>query len=130
MSIYVKFNDEGRSTEMTNVNPNSTEYVELGDDQMGKHLLKSGELITELTDEERDALFLKARIASETIGSKNMATLRLKESESLVLPDIWSSYTKAQKATVTKYRDFLRAIESQKGFPSELTWPEVPKLGV
>jgi hypothetical protein len=128
MPIYVKFNEAGHSVEMTNINPDSSDFIELADEMMGKHLKKVGKKVIELTDEEVEDKFLKARIAAETISANNKAKLLLTESESLALPDAWDSYTKIQKSKVTSYRDYLRNIEKQKGFPLDLEWPELPNL--
>lgn len=128
MSIYVKFNDEGHSVEMTNVNPSSTDYVELGDDMMGKHLIKQGDSIREMTESEIEDVFKKAMIASQTIAVNNQAEHLLKNSDSLVLPDVWEAYTKEQKELVSAYRNALKNIDKQEGFPLEIVWPEAPNF--
>jgi hypothetical protein len=130
MTIFIKFNEKGHSVEMTNSNPNSTEYVELGDDFMGKQLLKSGDTVRVMTELEIEEMLKEASLVAQAIAVKNMANTLLKQSEALALPDAWSSYTDAQKSKVTDYRDFLRKVETQKGFPLEIVWPELPNLGV
>ena len=130
MSIFVKFNEKGHAVEMTNINPNSTDYVELGEDFMGKQLFKAGDAVRVMTEAEIEEMLKEANLAGQTIAVKNMANTLLKQSEALALPDAWSSYTDAQKAKVTAYRDFLRKVELQKGFPLEIVWPELPNLGV
>jgi len=128
MSIYVKFSAEGHSIEMTNVNPNSTEYVELGDDMMGKHLIKENDSVREMTEAETEDKLKAVATAAMAVSVNNQAEHLLKESEALALPDAWEKYTADQKKEVSTYRDFLRTIKNQKGYPLEITWPEIPVI--
>ena len=126
--IYVKFNSAGKSIEMTNTKPETEGYFEVSDDLMGVTLFKEGDAIRPMTEEEIEESLLSERKAMATTATKDKALHLLKKSEYLVLPDAWESYTKTQKTKITAYRDFLKTIEKQKGFPSELEWPELPIL--
>ena len=47
----------------------------------------------------------------------------LVESDSLVLPDRWSSYSTTKKSKISTYRQELRDIPQQDGFPTNVVWP-------
>ena len=51
---------------------------------------------------------------------------RLAASDTLVLPDRWASYTSEDQAAVVSYRQALRDLPDQLGFPRDVTWPEAP----
>lgn len=51
---------------------------------------------------------------------------RLAASDTLVLPDRWAAYTPEQQAAVAAYRQALRDLPDQPGFPRNVTWPEAP----
>ena len=130
MTIFVKFNDQGYSIEMTNANPNSTEYLELSSEVMGKALIKEGDTVRQLTEVELEARLLSERATMTTKVVEAKALTLLKQSEFLSFPDVWSSYTDTQRTDVTFYRDFLRNIKTQQGFPLDIVWPELPNIGV
>lgn len=50
----------------------------------------------------------------------------LADSDKMVLPDRWESYTNGQKTAWTVYRQQLRDLPNQMGFPYNLTWPVKP----
>jgi len=114
---------------MTNTKPDSEGYLELSDDMMGKPLVKEGDTVRVMSEEEHEALLLTERINMSKNIATDKAAVLLKKSEILVLPDAWEAYTKEQKAVVTDYRNFLKNIEKQAGYPLELVWPELPVIG-
>jgi len=126
--LYVLFNSAGRSVEMTYVKPEITEYVEVADDLKGISLIKEGNSIRPMTEKEiEESLFVeKTKLASIAVNTQ--AVHLLAKSEQLVLPDAWESYTDAQKSQVKSYRDFLKNIEQQPGFPLKVEWPDLPDL--
>lgn len=52
--------------------------------------------------------------------------LYLEKSDSYVLPDRWEEYTPTQKQAWKDYRQALRDIPQQAGYPTTLTWPTAP----
>lgn len=48
------------------------------------------------------------------------------ESDSLVLPDRWENYSTTVKGKITSYRQDLRDIPQQDGFPTNVVWPVYP----
>jgi hypothetical protein len=50
----------------------------------------------------------------------------LEKSDSYVLPDRWDYYTDEQKNAWRDYRQALRDIPQQEGYPITLTWPQPP----
>lgn len=51
----------------------------------------------------------------------------LAESDISVLPDRWASMTSEQQQAWSNYRQALRDIPAQGGFPNEVTWPQKPE---
>lgn len=50
----------------------------------------------------------------------------LVESDSLVLPDRWSSYSSTKQSKISTYRQELRDVPQQDGFPNNVVWPVYP----
>lgn len=48
----------------------------------------------------------------------------LAASDVLVLPDRWANYTPERQADLASYRQALRDVPSQPGFPRTVEWPE------
>lgn len=68
----------------------------------------------EQTDEE-----LAAQVRSERDG-------KIAETDYLVMPDY--PLSEEDRAIVTTYRQALRDVPAQDGFPREVAWPEIPAL--
>lgn len=51
----------------------------------------------------------------------------LSKSDVYVVIDRWNNYTEKQKEDWTNYRQSLRDITTQKGFPYDIEWPSLPK---
>ncbi len=50
----------------------------------------------------------------------------LAESDKYVLPDRWATMSSTQQAAWSSYRQALRDITTQAGFPTQITWPTKP----
>lgn len=50
----------------------------------------------------------------------------LAKSDSSVLPDKWSTMTQEQQTAWATYRQALRELPEQSGFPNNVTWPTQP----
>lgn len=66
-------------------------------------------------DDERLGMFIRMERDS-----------RLVESDVLVLPDRWAGYTPEEQVAVAAYRQALRDLPDQPGFPRDVTWPDAP----
>lgn len=51
---------------------------------------------------------------------------KLLKSDVMVLPDRWSAMTQQQQQAWATYRQALRDIPTQPGFPWTIDWPEAP----
>jgi hypothetical protein len=67
--------------------------------------------------EDPEVLILKARESRD---------LLLEESDVYVLPDRWAAMTSEQQAAWSAYRQALRDLTSQSGFPQIIDWPVKP----
>lgn len=47
----------------------------------------------------------------------------LTESDKLVMPDRWAAYSNEQQQAISEYRQALRDIPSQPGYPNNINWP-------
>lgn len=127
--IYVKFNENNISVTETNLKPlDDDSYIELSDNLSGKTLIKEGNTARPLTDKELEEFLLFERDNLFRKQARYLADLKLKQSEYLIFPDAWESYNKTQKTRVKAYRDFLKKIEEQEGFPLELKWLDPPEF--
>jgi hypothetical protein len=126
--IYVKFNSDGKSVEMTNIKPESSEYIGVSDELMGITLKKEGDAIRPMTEQELEESLAQERAMMLLKVLTDKSVRLLKDSEYLVMPDAWESYTKEQKDEVISYRNFLKNIDKQEGFPLEIVWPTIPNI--
>jgi hypothetical protein len=65
--------------------------------------------------------------ANQIISQRNA---RLKESDNHMFIDLWESYSDIQKQEWKEYRQALRDITSQEGFPWNVEWPIPPSVFV
>lgn len=84
--------------------------------------------IYESADPETKARLEAQHIERETIGLAEAARSRRK---ALLLSSDWTQFndaplTDAQKTVWATYRQALRDVPSQAGFPRDITWPDVP----
>lgn len=57
---------------------------------------------------------------------KHRRNVYLERSDIYVLPDRWEAYTAQQKSQWTSFRQALRDIPSQVGYPTVIDWPQSP----
>ena len=75
------------------------------------------------TDEEK--LKIKNNIAQKVREQRDSL---LKVADAFVVIDRWSGYTDQQKLEWTDYRQELRDVSTQTGFPFNVIWPIEPSL--
>lgn len=126
--FYAKFDEDNKSVQLRLDPPPEWEegdFVVVQDDSLyGKRLVKMKTKVREFSEkeyaQERDALDK----AHKKIVIDNMVREKLKRSESLVLPDYYEGLSSKDKAKVKAYRDALRAVEKQAGYPEEVVFPD------
>lgn len=79
-------------------------------------------MIRTLTQQEQQQYLEQNKQAVVSQRNKFLAA-----SDIYVLPDRWESYTTEQKQQWTTFRQQLRDITKQAGFPYTITWPTHPK---
>lgn len=57
---------------------------------------------------------------------KHRRNVYLERSDIYVLPDRWETYTAEQKSEWSTFRQALRDIPSQAGYPTVIDWPQSP----
>jgi hypothetical protein len=77
--------------------------------------------VTVLTDEEKQNKLLS--VGTRVRASRDQL---LQTSDVLVTADRWESYSAEKKTALSTYRQTLRDIPSQEGFPYSITWPTLP----
>lgn len=63
------------------------------------------------------------RIQSMALTARNQRNMKLRHSDSLVAVDRWEMYTEEEKNKIRTYRQALRDVTSQEGFPLTVIWP-------
>jgi hypothetical protein len=92
-----------------------------------RRIIKDGSVIRAATDEEIEAELAELRITSLSRNMRWKRDVALTESDALVLPDRWASWTEAQKTAISTYRQALRDLTAAPTFP-EVTLPIAPVL--
>ena len=87
-----------------------------------EHLLPSG--CIPITDEEAEAIRVAAIIPPSVDDIRTQRDALISASDWTQIPD--SPFTKAQRETWATYRQALRDITKQPGFPETIDWPVAP----
>jgi len=129
MKRYATFDEKGRSVAISNAIPEGEEsnYHLVPDDVHGTILVKDGKKIRELSAKEIEAIL--AEITANTLSMQVRAKRDrlLAEADVLTQLDRWEGYSEAKKKKITAYKQGLRDITKQKGFPKDVTFPEMPE---
>ena len=78
----------------------------------------------EVSDEEAEAIRVAAIIPPSVDGIRTQRDALISASDWTQIPD--SPFTKAQRETWATYRQALRDITKQPGFPETIDWPVAP----
>lgn len=129
MQRYALFNEEGRSVTITNLVPEGEEsnYFAVPENVHGAILVKEGKKIRDLSKKEAEELNTKILVE---FFSKELRAKRndlLVAADKLTQPDRWESYSDAKKKKISAYKQALRDLPKQKGFPKDVTFPEKPE---
>jgi hypothetical protein len=129
MKRYAIFDEKGRSIAVSNAVPEGEEsnYHLVPDDVHGTVVVKDGKKIRELTAKEIEAIL--SEITAKTLAKEVRAKRDrlLLEADVLTQLDRWEGYSEAKKKKITAYKQGLRDITKQKGFPTDVTFPEMPE---
>jgi len=68
-----------------------------------------------------------SRLAEDTLATRSQRDKFLRESDVYVLPDRWAQMTTQQQHSCTAFRQALRDLPSQPGWPYDITWPTPPR---
>lgn len=49
----------------------------------------------------------------------------LRQTDHLVYPDVWEDLTQERKTALKTYRQLLRDVPQQDGFPASIEWPDI-----
>lgn len=81
--------------------------------------ISSGGVITEITQEQYNAM-----VVSEP---PTAAQVRQERDSLIAQTDWWATSDRTMTAEQTAYRQALRDITDQAGFPTDITWPTKPE---
>lgn len=126
--IYVKFGTDNKSSQMVNYKPEEEGFMELDDAYMGKRLILVKGKARELTESEIEGEYKDYVAKSATIANRFQRDELLKAADVLTQLDRWDLYTSKQKEALSAYKQALRDVPLQKGFPLEVVWPKAPKI--
>lgn len=134
MPYYTKFDEAGIYTGIqTNIPEDMTDWYEVSEElfvatERKRFRLDSGVVRAE-TEEEFDAYMQALKLSSEANKVRQDRNFLLEESDKYLLADRWSQFSSTQQQKITAYRQLLRDITQQPGFPLEVTWPTLDLNG-
>jgi hypothetical protein len=130
--MFVKFNEQNMAKEIMGLLPpteNAADWTVVDDALMSaRRIIKDGDTVRAATDAECDAELATLRVAAAANKMRWERDQALALSDSLVLPDRFAKFTPAKQASITTYREALRNLPEQTGFPLEVTIPGAPAL--
>ena len=129
MTRYANFDEKGRSIAISNAVPEGEEsnYFLVPDDVHGAILVKEGKKIRELNAKEIEAILAEITVSTRSLEVRAKRNRLLIEADVLTHLDRWEGYSDAKKKKITAYKQGLRDITKQKGFPTDVTFPEMPE---
>lgn len=77
------------------------------------------------TEEEFAAYMQKLLVSSESQRMRDRRSILLEESDKLMAVDRWNKFSPNQQQAIASYRQLLRDVPEQTGFPLEIVWPEL-----
>ena len=70
----------------------------------------------------------REKYESEVARVRSMRNTKLKELDNLVMnPLRWVEFTELDKELLAQYRNKLKDVPDQEGFPWEIEWPNKPE---
>jgi hypothetical protein len=125
--MFVKFLNNKSITQCTLLpeEENVEDWVVCADELSGNRLIIDGDEIRIMNEEELDSERQELAFNSNCKKLRYERNKLLSESDKLVLPDLWESYTEEKRTAVTVYRQALRDVPLQEGFPEDVIWPEL-----
>jgi hypothetical protein len=129
MTRYANFDEKGRSIAISNAVPDGGEsnYLPIPDDVHGTIVVKDGKKIRELNAKEIEAILAEITVNTRALEVRSKRNRLLIEADVLTQMDRWEGYSDAKKKKITAYKQGLRDITKQKGFPTDVTFPEMPE---
>tara|TARA_R110001632_G_scaffold59952_2_gene145655 strand:+ start:396 stop:689 length:294 start_codon:yes stop_codon:yes gene_type:complete len=97
---------------------------------MNKILDLNTDTITEITLTEEEQAALDAKEAAWAAGADDRAAAEVRAERDAKLADTdWTASTDVtMTAEMTAYRQALRDVPAQAGFPNTITWPTEPEV--
>lgn len=130
--MYAKFDNNNRAVHVVGFlteDEDPSNWVEVDDALMSaKQIVRDNGVIRAATDEEFEAFVEESRLTGLTVSARFKRDQLLAESDILVAPDRWEFYTAEQQAALSAYRQALRDMPEQPGFPADAVFPEKPTL--
>ena len=95
---------------------------------VARRIIKDGDTIRAATDAECDAELATLRVAAAANKMRWERNQMLVLSDSWVLPDRFAKFTPTKQTEITTFREALRNLPAQSGFPLEVTIPAAPMV--
>ena len=129
MTRYATFDEKSRSIAISNAVPEGEEsnYFLVPDDVHGTIVVKDGKKIRELNAKEIEAILAEITANTRALEVRSKRNRLLIEADVLTQMDRWEGYSDAKKKKITAYKQGLRDITKQKGFPTDVTFPTIPE---
>lgn len=129
MKYYTKFDETNYSTGAMNTQPEDMTGVYEFDESLipsnGFRLKLDNGVIRSETEQEHAAELLRLKGLSDIRVKRRERDILLDQSDTLVLPDRWASYTAEKQTAIAAYRQALRDFPEQAGFPN-IDFPTLP----
>lgn len=127
MTYYTTFDSEGFSRGFESIHPEPIEGVDVYEvpDEMVHEIaiVLRGDEIRPATVEELKERYEKFSHQAKARDLRFQRNQILSSTDVLVGADRWEQYSEAEKLSISKYRQALRDLPSQAGFPETVDFP-------
>ena len=129
MKYFTKFDETGYGTGLMITQPDDmTGVYEISDLEVpnnGFRLKLDNGVVRPETEAEHAAELLRLKALNDIRLKRAQRDVLLDESDALVLPDRWASYSAQKQTALANYRQALRDFPQQAGFPN-IDFPTIP----
>jgi hypothetical protein len=130
--MYVKLDANNRVAVAVGILPDgeqSSDWISCDDSLMGAgRLISDNGVIRVATQAEVDQELTQLRTNAAGNAARFKRDRLLTEADKFTQLDRWENFTTAQKTAITTYKQALRDITNQSGFPLDIAWPVEPTL--
>ena len=124
---YAKFDSSGKLISTTNLANIEEGYIEVPASITNSAIKLDQGIVKAISEEELAAEFARLLLIKQAGAVRLKRNTLLAEADKLTQLDLWDNYDSETKKKITLYKQALRDLTKQEGFPSDVVYPTLEK---